>query len=305
MSVKKLSRTQQAQAAQFISEHGRPLEQTRYAHFFENGSKEAIFFELARFQNDDGGFGNGLEPDLRLVDSSVLATTVAFQRFRELDASPDHPLVQKACRFLLDTYNADDGFWPMIPDNTGDAPHAPWWSDAASWRRFPDNPRAEIVGYLYDYPDCFPEDLRQQLTKTVVSRLLSLPDDIEMHELMCFVRLSETRTLPDSTRARMLPKLESALNRVVAREPADWDNYGLPPLEAAPSPDARFAPLFENELSLNLDHMIERQAEAGCWTPAWSWEADYPEAWAIARDDWSGVLTLQNLLILRAFGRLE
>ena len=36
------------------------------------------------FQNDDGGFGHGLEPDLRLAGSSVIVTTVALQHLRVL-----------------------------------------------------------------------------------------------------------------------------------------------------------------------------------------------------------------------------
>ncbi len=101
----KLTCKAQARAKAFIERHARPLEQRIYAHEFEHGPKEPIFEALAAFQNPDVGFGNALEPDLRLPDSSVLATTVGLQVLREFNAPADHPLVRGALRYLLQTYD--------------------------------------------------------------------------------------------------------------------------------------------------------------------------------------------------------
>ncbi|MGZ3667359.1 MAG: hypothetical protein ACXVDA_23065, partial [Ktedonobacterales bacterium] len=55
----------------------------------------------------------------------------------------------------------------------------------------------------------------------------------------------------------------------------------------------------------NLDYAIAQQADDGSWSPAWSWEDAYPEAWAAARVEWQGVLTLKTLRSLRDWGRFE
>jgi hypothetical protein len=64
------------------------------------------------------------------------------------------------------------------------------------------------------------------------------------------------------------------------------------------------ADLLADVLPLNLDHQIDRQADAGCWDPVWSWGTTYPEAWAQAEQEWRGHLTLETLTTLRAYDRL-
>ena len=41
----------------------RPLEIACYNYHFEKGSANGVLKELSAFQNHDGGFGHGLEPD--------------------------------------------------------------------------------------------------------------------------------------------------------------------------------------------------------------------------------------------------
>ena len=85
--IRLLSVDAQERARAFIDTQGRPLERSLYAYHFEDGSAEAVLAELGRFQNDDGGFGHGIEPDLQTPDSSVLGTTVALQTLRSLHAA--------------------------------------------------------------------------------------------------------------------------------------------------------------------------------------------------------------------------
>jgi hypothetical protein len=149
----KLTKSAQAQAKDFIFTKGRPLEQALYNYHFEEGPATAVLDALAHFQNDDGGFGNALEPDIRMAQSSVLATTVALQILHQIGSDSQNSLVQGAMRYLMDSYEADNKVWPLIPRHNNDFPHAPWWHDDGNLRRnfgqFLANPRAEIVGYLF------------------------------------------------------------------------------------------------------------------------------------------------------------
>ena len=155
--MKNLSRAALKQAETFLRTQARPLEQALFATFLRGASEDWALSELAAFQNSDGGFGHGLEPDLQIPGSSILATTVALQRLRELPAAADHPLVVGAMRYLLDTYDSSALAWPFVPPQVDDAPHAPWWQYDADLSQYLANPRAEIVGYLFDYPDLVPE----------------------------------------------------------------------------------------------------------------------------------------------------
>ncbi|MGZ3581121.1 MAG: hypothetical protein ACXWP6_00065 [Ktedonobacterales bacterium] len=304
-----LTRERQEAARAFILGRARPLERALYAHVFEGADAGGALDALATYQNADGGFGHGIEPDLRTPASSVYATSVALQMLRDTKTPATHPLVERAMAYLLATYDAAGEVWPIIPPAANDAPHAPWWTWSETLAEncggFRANPRAEIVGYLYDYAALVPQELRARLTDAVVTHAEALPDAMEMHDLLCYLRLVETRTLPDAARERLRERLTRAVRATVVFDAEAWGGYGLMPLDAAPSPNAAFASEVRDAVERNLDYAIAQQADDGSWSPAWSWEDAYPDAWAAARVEWQGVLTLKTLRSLRDWGRFE
>jgi len=308
--MKKLSYEAQTRAKAFIERYARPLEHRIYTYEFEQGPKEAIFEALAGFQNPDGGFGNALEPDLRLPDSSVLATTVGLQVLREFDASADHPLVRGALHYLLQTYNPAAEVWSITPPNTDDAPHAPWWTYGEDvvkmWDGYLVNSRVEIVGYLVDYaPPELPAWVLNRLVDAVVAYPDEHPDKFGMFDLLCYDRLIKTRTLPEDTRAALIAKLAPLVDRLVVKDPAEWEKYILMPLELVDAPDSPFAAVLGDIIAQNLDFEIARQGDDGAWHPKWSWYGLYPDTWPVAEREWAGVITLRTLKTLRNFGRGE
>jgi hypothetical protein len=70
------------------------------------------------------------------------------------------------------------------------------------------------------------------------------------------------------------------------------------------SPQSAFAFLFQGELDTNLDYLIDQLGDSAYWGPSWTWGAP-SEAWAEAERELRGVITLNNLRQLHAFGRLE
>ena len=103
--VKRLNRESFDRARQFLRTQARPLDRAMFEHRFEGAPVECVFDELARFQNDDGGFGHALEPDLRTPTSSALATGIGLRTLKELGCTAEHPMVAGAIRFLLETFD--------------------------------------------------------------------------------------------------------------------------------------------------------------------------------------------------------
>jgi len=180
-------------ARQFLLERARSLEAARFRYHFEDGTAAAVLTELAAFQNEDGGFGHGLEPDVRSPDSAVICTTIAFQILRSLSTPATNDLLQAGLRYLLDQYNPQTVNWRTIPPTADQSPHAPWWSDsaAASYDEFGLNPTAEILGYLYDYAAVVPPEIITAVTKQVLTTVQA-GDRLEMHDLLCCLRLVQT-----------------------------------------------------------------------------------------------------------------
>lgn len=288
-------------AADYLGRAGRPIEQKLNSFHFEHGNLDDVLAELEHHQNPDGGF-HELEPDIQLQDSSVIATSIAFQILRETGAPADHPLVAAACRFLLNAYNPTTLNWEIMPPNIDDAPHAPWWVYGGDLSHSMANPRAEILGYVHDYAMYFPDAMRSLLTASVVAQLRACGEDIEMHDLACYLRLSETKSLPPDTGVELKELLTPHVDRAVARDPAAWYSYGLQPLSVVSNPASPYAHLFAKEIPANLAFLMDQQGADGSWSPNWSWGDAHPQAWSVAQHNWRSVITLKNLRLIRAFG---
>lgn len=294
-------------AKSFINNHGRELDKRGFEFHFENGSQESVLEALSTYQNDDGGFGNSLEPDLRTTASSAIATTGAFQICKEIDVNPDHTLVRRAVQYLLNTYNEEDKVWDIIPPEVEDAPHAPWWTyegNRECFGKYLINPRVEIVGYLYDYGgDLVSTDWLQSLTSEVMEHLVSLSDDLEMHDLLCCSRLAETDNLLDVDKLWKI--VEQSAVRTVAKSPDQLNDYVLKPIWLVTNPSSPLVELLKQEVDMNLDFEIEQQGEDGSWSPNFSWGELNPEVWEIAKKEWQSKLTVDTLKTLKEFGRIE
>jgi hypothetical protein len=114
-------------AVSFLTTQGRPLDQALLAYHFDSGSVDAILDALAEYQNPDGGFGKGLEPDIQMPGSSARTTTFGLEALTDVKASADHPVVRSAIAYLLDTFDASSQVWTIVPSEVDDMPHAPWW----------------------------------------------------------------------------------------------------------------------------------------------------------------------------------
>lgn len=73
-------------AKRFVLEHARPVDLAVYKYFFEDGPNIAVIRELKRYQNQDGGFGHGLELDCWNPNSSPITTNDAVITLFRVDA---------------------------------------------------------------------------------------------------------------------------------------------------------------------------------------------------------------------------
>lgn len=307
--MKILSREAFGRAADYLRNEARPLEQALFAYDFEGGGRTAVLAALVPYQNGDGGFGRALEPDMRAEASSVVATTVALDILRRVGATEETSGLPAALVYLMDNYNVETGRWPIISPAVEDAPHAPWWEFAASAANFRDfwaNPRASVVGYLWQFRKLVPSPFVEVTLRSAATDLLTYAQTMEMHDLLCYVDLLATEDLPGEMRENMIDKLRRVVARSVVMDPAGWNDYNLKPLTVVHSPQSELAAAVPPAtLDANLDYLIDAQAPDGTWPPNWSWEFVNAGAWAAAEREWRGVLTLRNLATLRAFGRIE
>jgi hypothetical protein len=302
----KLGEEQFNQAKKFLENKARKLDWKLFQYYFESGSAANVLEELKQFQNQDGGFGNGIEPDFRLKASSPMATTIGLQYLRELRIPSDHEMVKGAINYLLSTYDHEKQLWHAVPKEVNEAPHAPWWhydleKGYPGFEYWWGNPNAEIVGYLHEHSSLVPSEFLHMVTNLAIEDLKKLPDQMEMHVMLCYQRLADA--IPEPLKSEVLEKLRKAVRLVVTLDPDKWSGYSVRPLQAVPSPHSPFYDLLQHEVEVNLDYEIRSQTEEGSWTPNWSW-GQYEDAWKQAEQEWKGYLTVKTLKSLHDFGRI-
>ncbi len=297
----KLSKEAFAKAAKFVREEARPVDKAFFELFFGTGSAEAVVEALKPFQNDDGGFGNFLEPDFRLQESSVMVTTVAFKFLIEAGVSGEEELVRRGVDYLVK--QEKNLSWLPVPKAIDEVPRAPWWQyenwahrEGASWL----NPNAEVVSILVFYKNLVPQELVEKSVKKVEKVLANLPEKIEMHDFLATLPLAERAQ--GELRSFVFQKLADKVKSTVAFDAKDWSTYGLKPYWVAEKPDSPLVSELGDALEQSLDFEIEQQGADGAWAPNWAW-GQFEEDWEKARKEWKGWLTVKVLRSLDAFGK--
>lgn len=291
----------------FIKNNARDLDKYLYVFYFESGSADKVLAELSNYQNSDGGFGHGLEPDFTTKTSSAIATTLAVQYFESLGTTQTNKSLQKAMDYFVNNFSKDYQKWRPVPDDVNNSPHAPWWhideiSGMCAIDQNWDNPTVEILGYLNRYPNLFPVLKLQELTQRAVERLNS-GENIPEHSLYCYQRfyLNLDKQLRGQVETSLFERIKATVNTNVD----DWKNKYVPkPLSFVDGPKSPFYNLLSDSVDKNLDFLIMTIKHDEVWFPTWSW-GQYEKEWDKAKIEWAGKMAVENLVILNKFSRLE
>jgi hypothetical protein len=279
-------------AEEFIWSNARLLERRRFAHLFKGGPAEAVRAALQAYQNPDGGFGNALEPDKRCADSQPIDQEMALHALDEVGVDP--VVAGRMCDFLASITTAEGGV-PFVLPTVRSAPRAPWWNTdddpPASL-----NPTASIAGLLHKHGIQHP--WLDRATDYCWRAIEASPLD-EPHLIVVIVTFLEHA--PDQPRARRaFERVATSLfeRELVAIDPAT-EGYVKMPLDYAPTPQSWCRRLFSDEvIGEHLAALAANQQADGGWQIAW------PPVSPACEVEWRGLVTLNALQTLRAYGQL-
>jgi hypothetical protein len=285
-----------AAAYRFLLGQARLLERRLFATCFLGQPGSAVVDALRGYQNSDGGFGHGLEPDKRCPDSLPIDVEVALQTMAAAGAT-DAGVIGRACDFLgrVAATAEAGGAVPLAHPVIESFPRASHWSD---WTYRPGlNPTAGLAGLLYQLAVDHP--WLAEATDYCWRQLESgarIADAHELSEVFVFLEHVPDRERADKQRAALAGTLAEA--EMFHLDPAA-DGYGLTPLSLAPEPGARARALFDDALiEAHLDKLAASQQPDGGWPISW----EPPSEASVL--EWRGIVTVQALRTLTAYGRL-
>ncbi len=131
-------------AYDFLYLKATPIENIRLAHWRGDADDNAFWRVISRFQNPDGGWANGIEPDYQGSESSIHSTIEAL-RILVAHQQIEHPQVGRTVHFLRQTMQ-QDGSWQEVQE-VASHPAAPEWYAPARFRIWES---ACIAGYCLE-----------------------------------------------------------------------------------------------------------------------------------------------------------
>lgn len=293
-------------ARNFIYKNARPLDIARWKYMFENGSKEDVLTALLAYQNDDGGFGNALEPDSWNPNSSPVQTWVATEIIKEIKLEDkNHPIIQGILKYLSSGKDFDGHTWSNTVATNNDYPHAPWWSFEPS-PEISYNPTASLIGFILKYED---ENSKfYELTRILAKEAyhdFKLHFPIEaMHTVSCYVDLDEymkespVKDLIDLEEFRNL--LREQIQHVITYDTSKWAvDYVCKPSLFIDTKTSDFYMDNKEICDYECEFMINTQESDGTWNITWSW-TDYPEQWHISKNWWKADVIIKNIRYMKA-----
>lgn len=293
---------------QLFKEKVRELEKYLFEYYFQGGSGINIITELKKYQNKDGGFGKGLEPDIRLVFSSPIATSIGVRLLSEIDDPKNvKTIIKSAISYFESTFNEKRNGWFAVPKEVNNFPHAPWWhydeeKDMTIIDKNWGNPSAEILSYLYKYKEYVSKIDIDYLVEYAVQYIGAKEEFESENELFCYIRLFEV--LPDELKKRIMKRITVAISQVIEYDRGKWDEYVPMPLDFVSSPDKYKFGVEKSKIEENLDFYIKLIESSGVINPPWG-NSYYHGSLKPAYNEWKGVLTLKVIKILDNYGRIE
>jgi hypothetical protein len=294
-------------AISWLYRSGRPLDVARYEFLFLNKSRDTLLAALKSYQNDDGGFGYGLEPDSQNPFSSPIQTWIALGIIEELGLDNKHEIVKNTLDYLQNKAPKNNNlFYATVPTNNS-YPHAPWWhysDESAIWGY---NPTASIAGFMYKH--ALDKDSKYSAEKTIskaIGDFIKNPSN-NMHELRSFLDMAnyiEDFNKFDKSDEFIKLLLKQIDYNLEKNSDLWFKTYCVRPLQFFDIPGGYGFDDFKDLAKKEAEMILKQRNPEGIWDITWTWD-QYPEAFAIAKRDWQSNLIIEYLKILKAYNILD
>lgn len=282
----------------FLTGHGRVLDRRRFSLSIGGGAAQAVLDAVDGYRNPDGGYGWGLEPDLRDVTSQPAAALHAFE------AIADAGVVSGSAVELCDWLAANS-----LPD--GGVPFA--------------LPVRDPAGCMSFWVEADSSVSSLQITAAVTQhalRVARFDDAVASHSWLerasayCLEQVASKEGEWHAIELRFAlqaldaladthPEAAAEIERLGAVFPADGvlpvaggqEDEVLRPLDFAPYPDRPVRELFDaGVIASELDRLAAAQESDGGWT------VDFASASPAAGLEWRGYQTVWAVGVLLANG---
>jgi hypothetical protein len=283
-------------AADFMATHARLLDRRRFDVVVRGAAPDAALAALEAHRNPDGGYGWGLEPDLRSTSSQPGPALHAFEVFEDV-APATSPRAIELCDWL-GAHALRDGGVPFGLPLADAAGCAPFWARAdptVSSLQITAIVAAVAHGVAAHDPAVAAHAWLERATRFCLEAAAAIDEDPFALELAFAIRLLDAAhgAYPEAA------DLVARLGRHIPPGGSMHVRGGLEdemmrPLDFAPYPGGPARELFSQDaIDADLQRLVDGQQEDGGWT------VDYASYSPAAALEWRGHITVRALTILK------
>ena len=310
--MRKVSREILDNIYNWILNNGRKLEGERFKYHFKQGKVSNVLNELSTYQNEDGGFGHGIESDCWTPYSSPLASSVACKILCEISFEEKHKIIKDSIGYFINNkFNIEDGTWQTVIEENNNYPHAPWWNYIEEGdNTWGFNPSMDIASFMLYHSD---EDSKARKIanlslKKAEDNLLN-SKEMNFHELICYINgitlIKESNKETNISIQDMEEKIIDLVRGAMCLDKSKWGKeYVAEPLDFIDCINGEsilLYPYFKESIMENAEILIE-DLHNNIWDITWNWGGSYEDTFNIARNHWRGVLAIQRLIKLKRLG---
>jgi hypothetical protein len=283
-------------AKDFLATHARVLDRRRFELLNGETDPSAALAALDGYRNPDGGYGWGLEPDLRSPESQPGAAHHAFEVFEEI-APATAPQATELCDWL-DSISLPEGGLPMALPTSMTAGSAPWWKDgdpSESSLQITTVAAAGAQLVAAHDPAVAAHAWLERATRFCLTAIEALDDAPSPYVLAFSVRFLDAVDESHPEAPDLLRRLGTYIpDEGIVRLRGGAEDEMLRPLDFAPYPDRPARDLFTTDvIAADLERLAGQQQEDGGWT------VDYLQISPAGSMDWRGYATVRAIAILR------
>lgn len=287
-----------------MQKHARPFDRAKWNYVFNGGSKEDIVDEMLKYQNKDGGMGNGFEADLLCPCSAAIPTAEAIFQAYEYNLDCTAPWFKRILDYFEKSVQETPKYWEDIPVEALSYPHAPWWRYEAS-SVFNPNPCAVVASAFILYGTETQKQLGYKIATDCLDLLLSnnfcgdhdtLNIKVLVEKLYSIKSPMVTDEVVTSLRKRILENTCFDKNK--------WNEYYFNPFDYVSHPGSLWYSDVEKGIEDIIDFLLDNINTEGVWNPNFSWGVDNDISKQVM-ENWKGYLTVKRAKILSNFGMIE
>lgn len=284
-------------AEAFMVSHARVIDRRRFMTLRGDRDAASCLAAVDAYRNPDGGYGWGLEPDLRSVISQPVGAMHAMEIFAEATPTTT-PRAIELCDWLEAHTLADGGLPFALPvaDPGGSSPIWTGADPASSSLQMTSQVAAHAHRLAPHQPEVGAHPWLEAATAFCLDAIRTMDEAPQAHVLMFSLRFLDAAV-------SQAPEAEAALDHLARHVPADGAiavRGGAPDekiylLDLSPRPDSPSRRLFDlRAVEADLARLAEGQQADGGWT------IDFETASPAAALEWRGYMTVAAVTTLLA-----